>query len=166
MKSAALKFSLLISLLFMTVAGGAEAKTYKSKKGQCEVTIPDTWKVAGAKDVMILAATPDDKLGLLFLIVDSAKAEDAIKALDKELGPEFKDQKWGKPKAIELNGMKGIVMDGTAKDKKGVAVELSLVVLGTPAGNGLILFGGAEAKYRKSHEAEILEILKSLKPSK
>jgi hypothetical protein len=164
MKSVAIKLSLVISMLVMG-AGAADAKPYKSKAGQVEVTIPDAWKTDGKKDVLLTAVDPKQEVALVFMVVEKADVDAALKELEKEVGPMLKDQKWGKPKELELNGMKGMAIDGTAK-VQGKAAEISVVILKTPNKMGLILFGAVEASKRKAHEPELIEIMKSLKPTK
>lgn len=164
MKSA-LTLSFLVSLVVLTFAGDADAKPFKSKTGQVEVTIPDSWKTDGEKDVLLTAMDPKEEVALVFMVVDKSDVDPAVKELEKQIGPMLKDQKWGKAKDIELNGLKGMVMDGTAK-VQGKNAELSIVILKTPSKKGLILFGAIEASKKKVHEPALVEILKSLKPTK
>lgn len=153
---------LVIGLLVL-VPALALAKTYPHGDAKVSITIPDSWKVE-TEENSLTANSPDESVVLLFMVVEATDTDEALKALDKELDKVVKNVKTdGKPEEITVNGMKGVVIDGTGK-VDGQKVDLGLLVLSTKSGKVLFGLGFGETGKYKKHEADVEKIFKSIKP--
>ena len=147
-------------------ATAAHADTKTSKAGGVSIDIPDDWKAEG-NDTLLAVEDPSDQMGMLLIVVDKADAKQVLAGLDKLLAKSATDVHWSKKqKAMELNGMKGISIDGSAK-MNGKPVLTTIMILGpTPTGKGVIAFAGAQPEWLKAHGDALLATFKSLKPVK
>lgn len=154
----------LLAFVLVASATSAFARTAVSKTGGVQVDIPDSWKGAAKDDTLLIAADPSEDIALIFSVQPKQDTAKSIAALEKIFGDKIKKDTWEKPQDFTLNGMKGVSIDG-----KGVVAGhdalLSLVILATPNGHTVLIFGAMKAGTEAKHAAEILSIVKSLKPS-
>ena len=148
----------------LLVPFSASAKTYPHAKAKVQVDIPDDWNVK-TDDDSLFASPKDDSVALIFGVMDAHKLDEALKELDKELGKTFKNIKTEKPEEVDINGLKGVSVDATAK-VEGKEVEMGLMVLQTTPGTVLLVMGFAEKGKFKAHEATVVGIFKTLKATK
>ncbi len=167
MSSHITRFSILAALFTTALlAAPAHADPIVSKTCAVSVEAPAGWKAAAQGDQMMVMGDPKDEAGVLLICAPKEDAKKALAGLDKLVGGAAKDIKLEKPKAFAINGMKGIVVDGTAT-MDGKPVSISTVIVG-PTGNGMLVvsFAGVQTDKLQAHAAELLGILKSLKPVK
>lgn len=153
----------LISMMFLGVAA-AGTKTHKA--AQIEFWVPDNWTLEGEEADQLTVSDPKGQVGLLFFVKDGKDIKAALAALDELIAKIATDVKMvGKPQKTTLNGLEAVVVDGTAK-AEGKRVELSILVVKTPTGKYLAVFGVLEPAVKKKHEANLVKILGSLKKAK
>jgi hypothetical protein len=155
-----------IAAAALALGATAHADTKTSKSGGVSIDIPDAWKAQG-NDQLLAVEDPSDQMGMLLIVVDKSDAKQVLAGVDKLLAKSATDIHWSKKqKPMELNGMKGISIDGSAK-VNGKPVLTTMMILGpTPTGKGVIAFAGAEPEWLKAHGEELLATFKSLKPVK
>lgn len=152
----------LVAMMFGIAA--ADTKTHKA--AQIQFWVPDTWTVEGEDKDQLTVSDPKGQVGLLFLVRDGKDIKAALAALDDVIAKIATDVKMvGKPQKTTLNGLEAVVVDGTAK-ADGKPVELSILVVKTPNGKYLAVFGVLEPAVKKTHEANLVKILASLKAAK
>jgi hypothetical protein len=152
----------LVSLCF--VAGPAAADTKTHKASQISFWLPDDWTVEGEDRDQLEVSDPKGQVALLFMIRDAKDMKGALDAIDKVIATIATDVKVGKATKTKLNGMEAAVVDATGKTE-GKAVELSVLILKTPAKKFLTVFGVLETSVKKQHEPALVKILASLKPT-
>src|SRR4029077_1698840 len=127
------------------------------------IDIPSGWKVE-YKNEMMIGTSSDDAVGLVFWAVDKADYKEALKQADKIIDKVVDKAKWDKPAELELNGMKGIYMDGKGK-VKGKKADLTVAIFGpTPTKKAIVVLGACDHDKMKAHEVELKDIFTSLKP--
>lgn len=172
------KLAATVVMLILGLVGVAFAKpTTKVHPEGVTMDIPDGWKFAetdapkpwSGKVWLIVGPEGADKEPELVFMVMTAKAtkmEAAIKDLETFLADKLNTIKWeAKPETIKLDGMDAVALDGTAFDKK-KKLEIGVLVLATPTGKGLVLFGGVVEKVKSKYEAPTLKMLTSIRKSK
>ena len=120
----------VVAAVFVVVPGAARADTRTHKAAHVTFWIPDGWSVH-EDDAMIAASDSKDEVGLLFLLRGFKDMKAALAGLDEAIAQIATEVKAGTPQKIELNGMEGVVVDGTGK-AEGRPVDLSVVILKTP----------------------------------
>ena len=154
--------SFVIGLSTLLISLTAFAETHTHATAKVTFTTPDGWETK-KNDEMLATKSADDAAGVLFMIVDGEKLEEAVEEAEKAAKGAVPDLKMeGEPKEAELNGMKTIFIEG-AGTADGDAVEVGLAVIQTPSGKFLLALGMAK---KGAHEKEIGEIFQSLKPIK
>lgn len=156
---------LATALIVLAATVSATAAPIVSKTGQVSVELPDSWKTQATGDTLLVSADPKNEIGVVFMITDPGKTEATLAKLRKSVGKRLKGDTWEAPQQLTLNGMSGLLIEGSGmmKDKK---VSLSVVILETPAKKHVVIFGSIQADKAAAHAAEVEGILKSLKPLK
>lgn len=150
----------------MLPALAAQAGDYHHEKTGISITIPDSWEVEAEED-MLSANTKDETVGLVFVAVPGEALAEAIEEMEKALTSTITgfEQK-GEPDEVEINGMKGITVDGAGKIE-GEAVEVGAMLLAAPKDNMFILvIGIAKEGAVEKHAKDVESIFTGLKPTK
>jgi hypothetical protein len=153
----------LTLLVFVAAPARADLKTHKS--AQVQFWVPDDWKLEGEEANQLTVTDPKGQVGLLFFIKDGKDIKAALAALDEVIAKIATDVKVTNQQKTTLNGMEAVIVDGTGK-AEGKPIELSVLVVKTPAKKYLAVFGVIEPAVKKKHEANLVKILGSLKPVK
>jgi len=159
--SVAVLFMLLVS--FTVAFAEDEEFIYPSKDPVFSITIPDGWK-SELDENMLHAGPADDSIYLgLWVLQEDDSLEAALDALDESIAGYVRDLKTGEPEEVVINDIKFMTVDGTATDKDGDPVNVS-VALFSPDDETifiLIYFGSDEAE--KKHDSELSAVLNSIK---
>lgn len=154
----------LVSMLLVLTPAYAETKTHKPS--QVSFWVPDDWTVEGEDQDQLQASDPNGQASLLFMVRDAKDMKAALAAIDQTIAKVATDVKPSGPATkVNINGMETSVIDATGK-MDGKAVELSILIIKTPAKKFLTIFGVLEADQKKTHEANLRKIIASLKPVK
>ena len=163
MKRAATLFFAFAFAAVLSAPAFAETRTHAAAKVSIE--IPAGYKVEAGENNMTIT-DPAGELGVFFLILESDDLQKALKAVDKEVGKVAKGVKWDdEPSEVKLNGMDAVGLDGKGT-VDGVAAELGVMLVNTPADKILLVLGAVESDKAKKHEAAVEGMLKSIKPAK
>jgi predicted Zn-dependent protease len=132
-------------------------------EAQVQITVPDQWKQVQKEDVLEIYS-PGDEMAVVFMILAPKEAEKALDQVDKELEKKLGEIKWennGDSKPEEINGMKGEIWNGTAKEGK---FQVECITLDTPSGKilGIYWFDTPESEVK--FQKDIVTIVKGLKP--
>jgi hypothetical protein len=154
------------AIAVVVVASGiASAEVRPNKTAGISIDIPTTWKVEGKGDVMTSEST-DQAVGLMFWVVDKGDAKEALKTLDKQVDKVAPKAKWEKPADIDINGMKGVHVDGKGT-VNGKQADLMVAIVGpTPTAKTVIIFAAVEHAKLEPYTMELKDIFGSLKPMK
>jgi hypothetical protein len=140
----------------------AAAETIKIPDAALEVWYPERWNVERANGTVTITA-PGDDVALSFVTVPGEKLDDALAALDAQLGRLATDIQSGKPSETTINGMKAVVVDGKGK-VKGRRVDLSVALVLRPGKKVMMMLGFVESSKLKSYERELTKIVTSMRP--
>jgi predicted Zn-dependent protease len=162
MKRVAWTAAVVVSLAAASLAS-AEVKTHPTAKVQMDV--PAGWKLSGTPDQSSLV-DPKDEVGFVLLVLDAADLKKAADELDARLAKMAKDVKWAdKTKQVQLNGMDAVANKGTATIN-GKAADIAVLIVKTPSGKMLLVFGGVDSAKKAVHKAEVEAFINSIKPVK
>jgi hypothetical protein len=161
--------TLLCPVVFvMTLAGVAFAGEHPYPPGKVSVATPDNWKTSETGDkkgALLASVNADESAGILVTVTDASDTKKAAKLIDNLLAPMLAHAKLSPAKALELNGMKGISMEGSAKTKdSGKKVGIFVLLLETPVNKALLFVGLADADKFAANKATLLGIIQSIKP--
>jgi len=161
--------SMLASLILAVgLVGTAEAGDNPYPPGAVTVWTPDDWttKAAGdEKGAMLVSVNADQSAGVFVTVTDAKDVKKAQKLLKKLLKPVLTKPKLGKAKVIELNGMKGVVIDGKAKTKDaGKKVGIRVILVETPAKKALLFVGLADEEKFAANKDTLVKIIDGIKP--
>lgn len=162
-------FRILLALVLVaTFALPALAKTFPHQEGQVEITIPDDWKekIDGNS---LSATSPDEAVGISFLMLEAGESDKAGTAVDAELektlGAEIAWEK-DEPTEEKVNGMDCWYWVGTAQPKEGSALVILAWVIDTPGEKELLCYVGVAAEAMEKHKAALEAIVDGIKPIK
>ena len=127
-----------------------------------ELTVPSGWMSDGGADDLTIA-DPDDRCAITFIVMDASDLSDALSALDDELATYVEDLSMDDPSETTVNGMDAVFVDGTGY-ADGVDVDVGVMVVITPTGKALLVFGMVEAAYAADYEVDIDNVMNSLRP--
>jgi predicted Zn-dependent protease len=163
MRSILASIAVLVALL---VTHPASADTMTHKASHISFWVPEGWSVENHEGDALALKDAKDEVGLLLFAVDARDLKGAMAALDQTIDKTVTDVKMSGPaKKVTINGMEASVADGAGK-VDGKPVELSVLLVKTPANKFLAIFGAIETSKKKAHEADLRKILASLKPAK
>ncbi|MEO8703834.1 MAG: hypothetical protein ABI867_27535 [Kofleriaceae bacterium] len=152
-----------LCLALFAATGTAAADTKVHRASQIQFWVPDTWTVEGEDKDQLTVSDPKGQVGLLFMVRDAKDIKAALASLDESIEQMATDVKIvGKPQKTTINGLETVIVDGTG-NADGKKVELSVMVVKTPSGKYLAIFGVLEPAVKKKHEANLVKILASLK---
>lgn len=157
-------FGLLLAVAlacFIPGIGAAEVLTHEG--AQIEITVPDNWKQTPEENVLKIMS-PDGEMGVTFMVLAQSEADKAFAEVDAALEKALGDIKWendGKSKPEEINGMKGEIWEGTAKEGK---LQVECISLDTPSDKNLGIYWFDTPESEKKYEKDIDIIVNGLKP--
>jgi len=153
---------LIIISFVLLIAGSSNAVWYPHEDSGVTVDIPRSWKVTGDAN-SLQAKTKDGNAAVFMRVMPAEKAEAALAALDAELSKVVQDLKHNAAEELEVNGLKAYWVDGTGQ-VDGHNVEVDVILVQTPKGQSLLVFGIiAEEAAKKQHKG-MVRILRSIKP--
>jgi hypothetical protein len=135
-----------------------------AKNPVATVVLPDDWD-GEVIDNGVEVTSADDEIYIAFEAVKAAKAEAALnEGLDYLKGKGVKiDESSLKQKELTVNGMKGVEVDLTGKDKDGDAV-ISLMLLAASKDRLVILTYWGTPDGTKANADALNKIVQSIKP--
>ncbi|MBF0547762.1 MAG: hypothetical protein HQM08_25215 [Candidatus Riflebacteria bacterium] len=154
---------LMVFIIACAVPSLVSAEVITHQEGQIQITVPDTWKKTEEANYIKIEA-PDKEMTVCFIILSPEQADKILDTVDNKLEEFLGGIKWendGKPKADEINGMKGEIWNGTAKEGK---FQVECIVLNTPSNKKLCYYWFDTPESEKKYEKDIETIVKGLKP--
>ena len=139
----------------------AEVLTHEGAK--IEINLPDKWTQAPDGNMMVVTA-PDGDMSIMFMVLEQSEKDKVLEAIDKALEAKVGEIKWendGNSKPEEINGMKGEIWNGTAKEGK---FQVECISLDTPSDKNLGIYWFDTPESEKKYQKEIDLIVKGLKP--
>jgi hypothetical protein len=158
-----LSLALLLALALLTPSYG---KTFKipEEKSFVSITIPDDWK-SKEIDTGVESQSADDEVYFAVETTDAKgmdkSIEEAVKYL-QEQGVTI-DEKSMKQSEGKINGMDGVDVTWSGKDKEGDAI-ISLTILAAKKDKVVLITYWASPDGTKKHSKELEAILNSIKP--
>jgi len=152
---------LLIGLAAVATPALADTKTHD--RSRVSFWVPDDWTISGEDRDQFEVVDPADQVALLFAVREGKDIKAALAAIDKTIATMATDVKAGPARKVSLNGMEASVIDATGK-VEGKPVELSVLIIKTPAKHYLTVLGVLETQHKKAHEANLKKIVASFKP--
>ena len=143
--------------------GDGALEHFEHKEARVSITVPKGWKSQNDGKVFSVMTQQED-VAAAFTVVDEDSLGEATKAVGKSLGEKIQNLTFGKEDKIEINGMKGVAVDGDGK-MNGVDVDLMIVVLDTPVeGKAMMIIALAEDAKLAAHKAELKFLFQNIKP--
>ncbi len=153
---------LLILAVVLIAAGTLSAKKYPHADSGVVVDIPGNWKVSG-DDHSLHAETKDGLASLSFIVMGGDSVEAAMSALDGELNKMVQNLTHGAGEDLTVNGMQAHSVDGKGT-VEGHPVEVGVMLIKTPTGKVLMVFGIISEEGAKKHHKALVRILTGIKP--
>ena len=142
----------------------AKSFAIPSENPVATVVLPDDWN-ADEIDTGVEVTSKDDEVYMAFETVKASSAEEALnEGLDylKAKGVKL-DESSMKQQEMNINGMKGIAVNFTGKDKDGDA-EISLILLGASKDRLVMLTYWSSPEGAKANGDTLNKIADSIKP--
>lgn len=154
----------LIAVMLFSAA--LSAKTVKYKDCGVSFTYPGGLK-ASQEDFGWSLQSKDEDLGIVLMCLDGKDMDTAGQEMDKQIKqmiPDFKENKSDEGE-FKLNGMKAFTAggSGTMEEHK---VEVGVLMVVTPKGKVLTMFGIIQSEASKKYEPILEKFFKSIKPVK
>ena len=148
----------------VSIPAFAKSFAIPSENPVATVVLPDDWN-ADEIDTGVEVTSKDDEVYMAFETVKAASAEEALnEGLDylKAKGVKL-DESSMKQQEMNINGMKGIAVNFTGKDKDGDA-EISLILLGASKDRLVMLTYWSSPEGAKANGDTLNKIADSIKP--
>jgi hypothetical protein len=148
----------------MSIPAFAKSFAIPSENPVATVVLPDDWN-ADEIDTGVEVTSKDDEVYMAFETVKASSAEEALnEGLDylKAKGVKL-DESSMKQQEMNINGMKGIAVNFTGKDKDGDA-EISLILLGASKDRLVMLTYWSSPEGAKANGDTLNKIADSIKP--
>lgn len=145
--------------------GPARADTRVYQAAQVELDLPSGWNVENRDDGMMLAAP--DKAGFVIVrVLAASQLEQAIKEADAALKKVVERVQWGAhPTRRTVNGMKAIVLAGTASDK-GLRLDVGAVIVATPASQVMLVLDFVDHGRAGAVQPAVDQLVSGIRPSR
>lgn len=157
--------SAITLVAIIAAAGSLSAKQYPHEEAGVSVNVPNNWDVDGDND-SLEASSPDEMTFLFFQVLEAKNFEAAMQELVSSIQEEVDNfQPDGKLEERNLNGMNALVGDATGKIE-GTPVELGVVIVESPSGKYIMVFGLTAAPDNNPYKKQVMQIMNSLKPIK
>lgn len=158
-----LSLALLFALALLTPSF---AKTFKvpEEESFASITIPDDWK-SKEIDSGVESQSADNEVYFAVETTDAKGMDKSIEEAVKYLHEQgvTVDEKSMKQSEGKINGMDGVDVTWSGKDKEGDAI-ISLTILAAKKDKVLLITYWASPDGTKKHSKELEAILKSIKP--
>ena len=148
----------------VSIPAFAKSFAIPSENPVATVVLPDDWN-ADEIDTGVEVTSKDDEVYMAFETVKASSAEEALnEGLDylKAKGVKL-DESSMKQQEMNINGMKGIAVNFTGKDKDGDA-EISLILLGASKDRLVMLTYWSSPEGAKANGDTLNKIADSIKP--
>ncbi|GLS21117.1 hypothetical protein GCM10007874_41340 [Labrys miyagiensis] len=148
----------------MSTPAFAKSFAIPSENPVATVVLPDDWN-ADEIDTGVEVTSKDDEVYMAFETVKASSAEEALnEGLDylKAKGVKL-DESSMKQQEMTINGMKGLAVNFTGKDKDGDA-EISLILLGASKDRLVMLTYWSSPEGAKANDDALNKIADSIKP--
>jgi hypothetical protein len=148
----------------VSIPAFAKSFAIPSENPVATVVLPDDWN-ADEIDTGVEVTSKDDEVYMAFETVKASSAEEALnEGLDylKAKGVKL-DESSMKQQEMNINGMKGIAVNFTGKDKDGDA-EISLILLGASKDRLVMLTYWSSPEGAKANGDALNKIADSIKP--
>ncbi len=152
---------IIIIVCALLFAGSTNAKWYPHHESGVTVDIPRSWKVTGDAN-SLQAKTKDGNAAVFLKVLPAEKAEAALATLDAELAKTIQDLKHNPAEELEVNGLRAYWIDGTGS-VDGHSVEVDVILVQTPNGHSLLVFGIIAAEAAEKQHKGMVRILRSIK---
>ena len=153
------KIIIIVGALFF--AGSTNPTWYPHHESGVTVDIPRSWKVTGDAN-SLQAKTKDGNAAVFLKVLPAEKAEAALATLDAELAKTIQDLKHNPAEELEVNGLRAYWIDGTGS-VDGHSVEVDVILVQTPNGHSLLVFGIIAAEAAEKQHKGMVRILRSIK---
>lgn len=154
-----------IVLAIGLIVAPAFAETITHDVAKVSIGVPKGWKSQKDGEALTLMDKAEDT-AVAFAMVDAGDLKDASKRLDKHLAKKIKKLKWTKEEKANVNGMKGIALEGDG-ELDGKDIDLAVLVLDTPnPDKDMFVIAIAEDDVLDDHIDEVKFVFKNLKPIK
>ncbi len=153
-----------IAIATVLVAAPALAgETITNQSARVSVTVPDGWKHKANGESLTLMDKKEDT-AVAFTLVETGDLSQASKRMGKYLETKVQQLTWTKEEKVEINGMKGVVLDGDGR-LDGKNIDLAVLILDTPnPDKDLLVLAIAEDAVLAKHIGEIRSVFRNLKP--
>ncbi|MBK7868251.1 MAG: hypothetical protein IPJ75_15395 [Ignavibacteriales bacterium] len=150
-----------ISILFLFLALFAipnfAQETFTNSEAKVSVTLPAGW-VYEAEGNSIIASPAEGGFAVHFNVIGVDDLGAALAEVDKMLAAQVADLKLGEGQVVDVNGMGGIVVEGTAD-----GILLAIGIIDTPvAGKSLMVGAWATPETLQKYAADVQSILHSI----
>lgn len=154
-------------VLLVLLTGVAYGDVHTSKTAKVSVDVPKKWAI-DAKDDVIRAASPDNAVAFILLVVDSTDTKEALTRLEGELYSSIQGLKWfDKVRKLKINKLPATWVEGAGVNVQAAQLDVLVVVAGpTPTKKGVIMFAVVDHAKLKTHRKTIQTIFQTLKPIK
>ncbi len=143
--------------------GTSSAERIEHKGARVAITVPKGWKTKQDGEVLTVMDQNED-VAAAFTVVEESALGQASQNVGKSLGEKIQNLKFGKEEKIDINGMKGIAIDGDGQ-MSGVDVDLMVVVLDTPVeGKAMMILAIAEDAKLARHKDELKFLFSNITP--
>ena len=138
-----------------------DAQTRRGRSGDRVVELRAA--VGQPRDQLTLMDAKNDT-AVAFTLVAAGDLEDAAKRLDKQLETKVQKLTWVRQEKVDVNGMKGVMLDGDGR-LDGKDIDLAVLVVDTPnPDKDLLVLAIAEDAVLAKHKDEIRFVFRGLKP--
>lgn len=137
-----------------------DGELFRHEEGGLSFVVPKGWKFEPEGDTGVITA-PDETLAIFVMVSDKGSLDDAVKALDEEIGKTIKNIKiTNDARQQDVNGMPGVSVGGTG-ETDGEAVEWSVDII--EAKKPVIFLSVANAAGNKAHAGNFQKFAASIK---
>jgi len=155
--------AMFIAVCFVGSAAAQKAATYTHSDAGLQFTVPDKWKVDANGD-LVTVASPDDTIGMFFLVLDISDLEKAADAVDSELDRVITDVKIeGEGSETKVNGLDAYLADGSGK-LEGTPVQFGVMLVASKKNKVMMIVAVGKSSALKQHDADVTALLGSIKP--
>ena len=156
-------FASVLAAVLLVVAPAIAETTLTHDVAKVTITVPKNWKSKKDGDAITLTDKAEDT-AVAFAVVDAGDLKLAGKRLEKYLAKKVQKLKWEKEEKADINGMKGVALEGDGRID-GKDIDLLVLVIDTPnPDKDLFVIAIAEDDVLEQHEDEVKFVFKNIKP--
>ena len=157
-----------VALFSLGLASAKDIKFPEEAPALFTITIPDSWSPEYADDGTLEAEHEDEHSYLAIWEEEtSTELQKVAEDIDEILNEYATDVKLTTKKPYSLNGMSGLVFQGTAKDKEdGSGIGFEALVLAVTETRAVIIYFDYSQDAPEEVVKRLVKILESVKPAK